>query len=1129
MNIADWLRDLGLQSYEAAFRDNGIDLDVLPRLTVDDLREIGVRAVGHRRKIIDAAARLPRRHIAARAAPSPERRQLTLMFVDLVGSTDLSRRVDPEELREIMRAYLDTVAEEIAGFDGHIAKFLGDGALAYFGWPRASEDAAERAVRAGLAVARAVRGVLAAAGHLLEPRVGIATGLVVVGDLLGEGASKEETVTGETPNLAARLQQTAEPGTVVIAESTRRLVGDLFEFAGLGALQLKGFDQPVQAWRVVGEGRAESRFEALHGAHVTPLVGRDAELDLMLSRWQLAETGAGQVILISGEAGIGKSRLVLALRERLKARPVTVVSYACSPHHANSPLFPFLSELERTARFTPDDGPERRLRRLEKLLAEDGGERPGEILALFADLLGIPNVSQSAVRDLSPQQRKALLFRTLMVRLERIAAAGPILMVLEDAHWLDPTSRELFDQIVNRLRGLSVLLVATFRPDFAPPWAGLSHVALTTLNRLPEVQVLALIDQITDGHALPEELLRQILARTEGVPLFTEELTKAVLETGILCKTGDRYALAGALPALAIPLTLHDSLMARLDRLAPVKEVAQIGACIGREFDHALLAAVVAIPEADLAEALDRLVAAELVFRRGVAPAMSYVFKHALVRDAAYESLLKRRRQELHARIASAVETLFPQLVEAQPELVAGHLTEAGLADRAIPNWLRAGQLAADRSANMEAIAHLRSGLACAEALAPGEMRARFELSLQLALGGPFIATKGFASSEAEIAYRRAQQLSCELQSERELGAALRGLGHVYHVRGDLRRAGGMVEETLALARRIGDPAFLAEADHFAGGYAFHVGRFQASRDLLLRSAQAGEHHGHYHSPVYGINMSVFCRAYASHSEWHLGYGARGRRLAEEAVALARETSHPFSIALSLDYLAMLHQFGRDPEAALEAATEAGEICAEHRFDYYGAWSGLVRAWAIAETGRLDAGLAAYQLALEDFRRTNAGLRLPHYLMLLASLQGKAGRVMPALALIDQAVASADKNGESWCNSELHRQRGELLLLKDGKDADDHADAAFKLAIETAIAQGAKLGELRASVSRARLHAARGRRQFAREMLGPICTWFSEGVESCDLLEAKRLLAELAEDLADGRVRLSSGVARLQS
>jgi class 3 adenylate cyclase/predicted ATPase len=1109
MDIGDWLRDLGLQSYEPAFRDNGIDLDVLPQLTVDDLREIGVRAVGHRRKIVDAAGLLPHRQIAARAAPSPERRQLTLMFVDLVGSTDLSHRVDPEELREIMRAYLDTVAGEIARFDGHIAKFLGDGALAYFGWPRASEDAAERAIQAGLAVAKAVNGMLAGAGYLLEPRIGIATGLVVVGDLLGEGASKEETVTGETPNLAARLQQAAEPGTVVIAESTRRLVGDLFELACLGRLQLKGFSEPVQAWRVVGEGRAESRFEALHGAHVTPLVGRDAELALMLSRWRLAEAGAGQVVLISGEPGIGKSRLVLELRERVQARPITVITYACSPHHANSPLFPFVSELERAARFAADDSSETRLRRLEKLLGEDGGELPGETLPLFADLLGILNVPQSAVRDLSPQQKKALLLKAFMARIERLAARDPILMVLEDAHWLDPTSRELFDQIINRLQRLPVLLVATFRPEFLPPWLDLPHVARVTLNRLPEAQVLALIEQITAGKTLPEELLGQILTRTEGVPLFTEELTKAVLEGGILRSAGNHYALAGPLPSLAIPLTLHDSLMARLDRLAPVKEVAQIGACIGREFDHQLLAAVVSLPEAELTEALDRLVAAELVFRRGSPPRARYVFKHALVRDAAYESLLKRRRQDLHARIATSIETLFPQLLEAQPQLVAGHFTEAGLAEKAIPNWMRAGRLAANRSANMEAIAHLRSGLACAAGLPPGEARSRAELSLQLALGGPLIATKGFASSEAEVAYRRARELSCELHSGLELGAALRGLGHVYHVRGDLRRAAGLVDETVALARRIGDPAFLAEADHFAGGYSFHVGKFQTARELLLRSAELGEYHGHYHSPVYGINMSVFCRAYASHSEWHLGYPVRGLRLAEEAVALARDTSHPFSIALALDYLAMLHQFQRDPEAALKAATEARQICAEYRFDYYGAWSSLVRAWAIAETGRLDEGLAAYEVALDDFRRTNAGLRLPHYLMLLATLQRKAGRPALGLRLIDQAIVIAHENSESWCNAELHRERGELLLLGGVQRADSQADAEFEMAIETAATQGARLPELRARLARARLHAARGHSQFARELLGPICAAFSEGVESQDLLEARRLLAEL--------------------
>jgi tetratricopeptide (TPR) repeat protein len=480
-------------------------------------------------------------------------------------------------------------------------------------------------------------------------------------------------------------------------------------------------------------------------------------------------------------------------------------------------------------------------------------------------------------------------------------------------HWLDQTSRELFDQIVDPLQDLPVLLVATFRPELAPPWSGFPHVTLLTLNRLPQAQVVALVDRITGGKALPTEVLGQILARTEGVPLFTEELTKAVLEAGILCESGDRYVLAGPLPSVAIPATLHDSLMARLDRLAPVKEAAQIGACIGREFDHELLAEVVSMPEAELAAALDRLVAAELVFRRGLPPAATYIFKHALVRDAAYESLLKRRRQDLHAQIGTSIEALFPQLVEVQPELVARHFGEAGLAEKAIPCWLRAGRIAAARSANMEAIAHLRSGLECAQALSPGASRARFELSLLLALGGPLIATKGFASREAEAAYQRAQELSRELQSEPDLLLALRGLGYVYHVRANLRGATSLVDETLALAKRSGDRVLLAEADHFAGLISFHLGESQSVRERLKISADAGECCGRYHSEVYGINMSVFCRAYISHCDWHLGYPVRSLKVAEEGLALARNISHPFSIVLALNYLGSCISSGENP------------------------------------------------------------------------------------------------------------------------------------------------------------------------------------------------------------------------
>jgi tetratricopeptide (TPR) repeat protein len=927
---------------------------------------------------------------------------------------------------------------------------------------------------------------------------------VVVGDLVGTGESQERGIAGETPNLAAWLQEHAEAGAVVLSDSTRRLLGNLFELKKLAPAVIKGLTEPVQAWRALGESHAESRFEALHGAWLTPLVGRGEELELVLSRWRQARKGSGQIALISGEPGIGKSRLVLALRERLHDESKVTVSYACSPHHVHSALFPFIVQLERSVGFSSTHW-EGRLKQLESLLRETVTEPGNAVVALFAELLGISTGTQEAIAAMSPLQKKGLLFRTFLAQLEGLAARGAVLIVLEDAHWLDPTSRELFDQIVDRLQRLPVLLVVTFRPELSPPWIGFPHVTLLTLNRLAKAQARSLVERVAGGKALPSEVLEQILTRTEGVPLFTEELTKTVLELGFLGDAGDRYVLAAPLPPLAIPATLHDSLMARLDRLAPAKKVAQIGACIGREFDHELLAAVVSLPEAELQAALDRLVAAELVFRRGVAPAITYIFKHAMVRDAAYESLLRKRRQDLHARIASAIEMRFPQIVEAQPELVARHFGEAGLREKAIGYWLQAGRLATARSANVEAIAHLRAGLASINDL-PDSSRLRWELSLQLALGGPLIATKGFASSEVETAYLRAQYLSRELGQDADLFTAVRGLGYVHHVRGDLRQSMREFPEALDLARRIDEPALLVQAYHFAGVSSFHVGAFQAARDWLQRSLEVGDSRDRYHSELYGINMGVFCHAYIAHCDWHLGYPDCALNSAEAALSVARQVSHPFSIALAHAYLAMLHQLRREPEAALKVAEEARGLCQEYRFDYYGAWNALVRAWAIAEQGRTEEAVAAYEAALKEFRNTGARLRMPHYLGLLAEIHRRAGRHAASLKLLTEANQIAEANHETWCNAMLELERGELLLLNG---SEEQADAAFKHAIDIAADQGAKALELRASIARARHCAQRGKGQKALDILSPIYAWFSQGFETPDLLQAKMLLGEL--------------------
>ena len=827
----------------------------------------------------------------------------------------------------------------------------------------------------------------------------------------------------------------------------------------------------------------------------------------MLSRWRQVKEGGGQVALISGEPGIGKSRLVLALRERIQGESKALLSYACSPHHANSALFPFVTQLERAAGFAPDDAPEARLDKLESLFQEPAA-CPDNAVALFADLLGIHIGSRHALAAMSPLQKKGLLFSAFLAQLEGLAVRGPVLVVLEDAHWLDPTSRELFDQMVERFQRLPVLLVATFRPELSPPWTGFPHVTLLTLNRLAHAQARSLVERVT-AKALPPEVLEQILARTEGVPLFAEELTKAVLESGLLGDAGDRYVLDGPLPPLAIPATLHDSLMARLDRLGPAKNVAQIGACIGREFDHELLADVVPLPEADLVAALDRLVAAELVFRRGIPPATTYIFKHALVRDAAYQSLLRKSRQDLHANIADALEKGFPHTLEARPELVARHFDEAGLFEEAVGYWLRAGRLSAARSANVEAIAHLRSGLVSLAALPPGEPRSRLELSLQLALGGPLLATKGFASSKVEAVYQRARELSRALDNDKDLFTAIRGLVYVYHVRANLREGTQLIDEVVDLARRIGDPAMLAEAYHSAGAQTFHLGTFQVAHDWYQQSIEAGDYRGRFHSEVYGINMGVFCRAYISHCDWHLGYPDCALQTAEEALALAREVAQPFSIALALDYLAMLHQFRREPEAALRIAEEARSLCLEHRFDYYCAWSALVRAWALAEGNSPEEGLVAYDAALHEFRETGAELRMPHYLCLFAAIQRKAGRRAAGLRLVAEAAQIAERNLESWCNAEIERERGELLLLDSSDDAGEEAVAAFKRAIHIAAGQGAKMLELRASAALAGLWAQCSERKKALDVLTPIYDWFTQGFNTPDLNRASMLLGEL--------------------
>ena len=732
MNLGGWLRGLGLERYETAFRQNEIDETILPSLTHETLKELGVTAVGHRLKLLDAIAGL-RSDARGKASvdvastssnptASPEdraeRRQVTVVFSDLVGSTALSARMDPEDLREVITAYQKCVTLKVRHFGGFVAKYMGDGVLIYFGYPEAHEDDAEQAVRAGLELVAAVGAIKTHA--VLQTRVGIATGLVVIGDLIGSGASQEQAVVGETPNLAARLQGIAEPNEVVVAEDTRKLMGDLFELKDLGPQELKGISGPVRAWAALRPSAVESRFEALHGDGLTKLVGREEELELLLRRWSKAKANEGQVVLLSGEPGIGKSRLTAALFERVAAEPHTRLRYFCSPRHTDSALYPMISQIERAAGFRHDEVAKAKLDKLDAVLAHSS--TPPQDAALFAEMLSLANDGRYPTLELAPQQRRQKTLEALTAQLETLSRSNPVLMIFEDVHWIDPTSLETLGRTVERIKALSALLIVTYRPEFEPPWIGQPHVTALTINRLGEREIAAMVDGVTGNKLLPASIRRDIIERTDGIPLFVEEMTKAVLEAGGE-ESAERVVAAIPSPSVAVPASLHASLMARLDRLGSAKEVAQIGAVIGREFTHTLLAAVGRMAETELQPAMLRLIAAGLLIQQGVPPHATYIFKHALVQDTAYGTLLRGRRQELHGSIVSVLQRDFPDLVVSQPEVVAHHCSEGGMIAEGIDYYLLASQRATAATNSKEAAAHLNRCFTLLEQLPSSDPR----------------------------------------------------------------------------------------------------------------------------------------------------------------------------------------------------------------------------------------------------------------------------------------------------------------------------------------------------------------------------------------------------------------------
>jgi len=1036
---------------------------------------------------------------------SAERRQLTVMFCDLVGSTALATRLDPEDLRDVIAVYHRAVAEIVAGFDGFVAKYMGDGVLIYFGYPRAHEDDAERAVRAGLGVIDAVVR-LDVKSAKLQARVGIATGLVVVGDLIGEGSAQEQSVVGETPNLAARLQTLAEPDAVVIAAGTRRLVGDLFVYRDLGAAEVKGIDAPVPAWQVLHPSVVASRFEALRTAELSPLVGRDEEIELLLRRWRRAKEGDGQLALISGEAGIGKSRLAAALQERLQGEPHMRLSYSCSPYHRDSALYPFITQLERAAGFAREDAAATRLDKLEHVLAQ-ADPTPSDTVALLADLLGLPAEQRHPSLPEDPKRRRELTLLTLVDQLEGLARRHPVLLLFEDAHWADSTSLELLDRIVECLPHLPVLLVMTCRPEYASPWLGRPQVTTLALDRLGGRETVALVNGVARGKRLPAEILERIIERTDGIPLFIEELTKSLIEGGLLREEAEGYVLSRPLPPLAIPSSLQASLMARLDRLAPIKEVAQIGAAIGREFSYELLAAVGRRTGRQLRDALDQLTAAGLVFSRGTPPQASFMFKHVLVQDAAYSTMLRSQRQELHARIGKVLEDQFPEIVDNQPEILAHHFTQAGLVDPAIEFWRRAGVRSIERSAHSEAAGHFESALDLLGELPPSRQRDERDLDLTLALAVPLIAVYGFGSLRVEERALRAKELSDKLRHSPRRFAAQRVAWNSCLMRQPVPKTVTLARELVELAEGDDDLAKLAVAQRALGYSLFVAGKFREAVELLDRGIALADTLSDREFEVYGEHPGMVCRIYVGQAKLLMGFPETGARLIDAAIAHARHKKNAHSLAWALAVAAHSFVTQHEAQATVRFASEAIDTAREHRLPQWLALGERCKGWAIHQLGDFAAGLDLQKKGVRRWYDTGAMLHTTQCEVYLAESFLREGRAAPARAHLDRARAHRASYGEEYLAAEIDRL--EALLLQYEQAPAEIVEEYLVNSLTTARQQGAGLLALRAATTLARVLAERNERHMAVDLLAPIYGWFTEGFDTVDLKEAKALLDEL--------------------
>jgi class 3 adenylate cyclase/predicted ATPase len=1121
--IADWLKRLGLEQYIQYFVMNDVDLSILRDLTDKDLEKIGVLSLGHRRRLLreianleDTEKRVPAPSIAAAASTATrpldpaERRQVTVMFSDLVDSTAMSVRMDPEDLREVIAAYQKCATEIVRRFDGFVARYVGDGALVYFGYPQAHEDDAERAVRAALELIAGV-GALKI-GVTLQTRVGIATGLVVVGDLLLTGEAPERAMVGETPNLAARLQGFAKPNMVVIAESTRRLLGSLFELQDLGAREVKGMTGPMRAWAALRVSSVASRFEALHASDLTPLVGREEEFELLLRRWARAKTSEGQVVLLCGEAGIGKSRLTASLMEQLAAEPHKCLRYFCSPLHTDSALYPIIGQIERAAGLRFDDEPQAKLDKLDAVLAQTSISI--DDAALFAEMLSLSNDGRYPALELAPEQRRQRTLKAITEQLAGLASRQPVLMIFEDVHWIDATSLETLARCVDRIKALPILLIVTFRPEFNAPWVGQSHVKILTLNRLAEREVAAIIARLVGNKRLAAEVMAEIVERADGIPLFVEEMTKAVLESE--SEHGARRTVAASPSrAVAIPASLHASLMARLDRLGPAKEVAQIGAAIGREFSHTMLASVVRESGEQLESALDRLIHAGLLFRQGVPPHASYLFKHALVQDAAYATLLRNPRRALHARIAEILENQFVEIAESRPELLAHHCTEAGLMEKAAVLWGKAGQRSLQRSALVEATAQLNGALAQIVGLPSTAELRRQQIRFQVALANALMHTKGQAAPDTKASFdqaslyiKRADTHGEPLEDPLLRFSVLYGfcIANFIAFNGDV--VCELSAEFLTLAENQAATLPLMIGHRLMGISLLFTGKISEGRvhcDQAIALYDPAEHRSLV--TQFGQDVRVSTLSYRSKALWLLGYPEAAQMDGELAVKDAREIGHPVTLMHALCEALYVHLWCGNYAAANLHIEEVIELADETGAALWKAGGMLNRGCLFVLTGKASEAVQLITAGISKWRSNGSNAFIPLFLTYLARAYAELEQIDEAWRCIGEAMTAAETTKERWCDSDICRVAGELTLMSPEPDATK-AEAYFERAHGIARERAAKSWELRAGIKLARLWCDQGKRQQARDLLAPIYGWFTEGFDTLDLQEARALLNE---------------------